>query len=309
MPGGGAVCGEGAEGKVEAVIQQVLEMKKTDVYSGQATIEALKQRKDAVPVLLKAMSLASRAEQREVIMRVLVECGTVKHETAASFRDHSNLSNEEAVAALVRLLDSSEDVVRSLAMRYLTDYAADDVVRPHGLEIVATISKRQMADTALLLGKTGCAEARRLVGANRTIAPTSDRATTLALTKLGDAQKEELLVREFASANDPRRKAEIARDLGIVATPGAVAALASELRSPLTLAFGGRGEISLRVVIIESLSRALPQNDLFWKPKKTPDADDYYAQIEKWAEDVMRIRWATARPPFLYTIPDAGRPG
>ena len=97
-----------------------------------------------------------------------------------------------------------------------------------------------------------------------------------------------------------------ARDLGYIGSEKCCAAVAQELRTPRILVVGAY--VSLRVMLIDALRMAFPEEPLLWPRDPVPVDDSYYEKIEKWAEARFQIGWDRPRPKFFYAEPREGPP-
>jgi len=289
------------------VLTRILALDETGIYAGSPTIGGLAKDPKFIEEIGRRWSEVKDSDGRIKVLLVLREVGTVLSAAQTSHREFFLLTNSDVIGILVGALDDPSSKVRAEASRFLTEYCPDEALFSRGPAIVSAIKKHANTDGIRLLGKTMCKEAGELLVQDNQFANSSGKATDLALAKLGDLKKEKAWITSFLSEKDPDKKAALARDLGYIATPGAIAALASEMRTAQVVKHGN-GAIALRVILVESLQYALPNNSMFWGVRNKQWTDDRYKQIEKWAEEVMHVQWKSVRPPFFHSMPDTGPP-
>ena len=298
----GESLGQDCDIKVDDPLYKVLTLHRTLLSRGIPEFAAIIKDETVVKAMKTRWMTLKAAHNRIRILEALAAMGVRGSKNATSRRDHGWLQDRGVVDILIDALDDGSRYVRKEAVRLLRS-CPDDMIRSRGADVVSHIEKRGNVEAIILLGRTLCAEARELLLRDDRFRKYSEHSRDLALAKLGDSRIEKKFIEEFLAEKVARNKAKLAWNLGYIATPGAVAALASELRTPMIEGHHPMsGQVSLRVIIIESLSRALPENELFWKPIVGPSSDAYYEKIERWAEQVMRIRWVRERPPFFYCL-------
>ena len=74
-------------------------------------------------------------------------------------------------------------------------------------------------------------------------------------------------VRAFREAKDVHEMEKAARWLGYIGDASCVLALAREMRNPAVFLGGGNVHKSIRVDLIDALSRIYPDNELLWRPQ------------------------------------------
>jgi hypothetical protein len=208
--------------------------------------------------------------------------------------------SEGAAALLVEAAASKDKDTRSVALRLLQERFPDRYLKPHAARLLEIAP-----GDALLLGKTGAPEAKAVLKAG---GPSSAEDVKLALAKLGDATLSAEFVKAFDEAKDAREKGKIAHQLGYIADKACVMALAREIRNPAVYVGPGTN-VSFRKDIVEALSIAYPDEQVFWRPEVPTDA--WYASIEEWLTRKLGVTWTEPRPPVFFDgpmpIPMAGQ--
>lgn len=213
------------------------------------------------------------------------------------------IGNLVLIRGLVEFLGDKELDVQNRASREILDYVPDLHLRNFSKELIDRISADpNISGAADLLGKTGSERARALIRTNKVIQSESEASTKRALAKLGDSVLEAEIIESYKKENDLREKANLAHDLGFIASPRTILTLAQDLRTPLTYPWNQRAHRSFRVHVIEGLGKAYPMEPLFWRPRMTPTKDAYYQAIEEWATKNLGVTWNSPRPQFLYQI-------
>ena len=128
----------------------------------------------------------------------------------------------------------------------------------------------------------------------------------MALAKLGDEALQTRFIDEYRRETDPRQKWRLAHyRLAYIGSELCCRTLAEDLRTPLIYVGANRSRTSFRVMLVEALRHALPDEPL---PSKEPKDNSYYAEIEKWAEERYGVVWKRPRPEFFHPIPAPVRP-
>jgi len=211
------------------------------------------------------------------------------------------LENRTALRVLVEALTDKNRNIRDRASALLAQSAVRRTLSAFAFQIIEAVQKNVLSYEIELLGATDSLWALEYIRSNPRFMKSNPVSTRMAMARLGDGESEEYFLREFRVTKDPEKKAKLTEWLGYIGTPGAVIALASELRSPELVRFSGEGKQSLRVPVIKALHRIFPQNVLFWNPQSSPPtSNDYYIPIENWAQKYLLIQWQHERPPFFW---------
>jgi hypothetical protein len=213
-----------------------------------------------------------------------------------------HITDRLVVEILVDALSDKDIRVRNEAGHIIVYHVPTSALNAFSFRVIAAVRALHISDDIGLLGKTGSAYALEVFAARPEFARGNPQGVLAARAGLGDPDAEKHLVKRFLEAKSPDRKVQLARLLGRVGTPAAVAALASELRSPMVYRKGGM-ELSVRVPIIRALSMAMPQHRVLWRPDPPPGSDDYYIEIEKWCQQTLHVSWDKRRPAFFYSMP------
>ena len=228
-----------------------------------------------------------------------------------------------AVKTLVDIFLTDKDAkCRQEAARMLVKHVPDVMIRTYAKEIVALAKQRSGDDfpgyyenITLLVGKTGSAEARKLLmkwdAAYRKKDKSTPYYTNMALAKLGDTKRERLLIDQFEKACKPAKKSQVpvrkavehVSRLAYIGQPASVKALARQYRNPLHCRKIGSDYfhvMSLRFAITYAFAHIWPDNELFsftyYKTSFSGEAD--YVKVEVWLKAHLGVKWNTQRPAF-----------
>ena len=284
---------------VSALVQDVL----SDPVAHRRNTEELRSRANAKVVLNVLMSAAENTppKTRVVLLDIIADLGAPLRDRQAAATPHDNLVDDEGVIdfMVARLSDTDAEVQERAASILTARVEGRGIVRKSDA-IIPNVSARTNELPAILLGMTRAPSARELLTKTRQGKSLDSHQTKLALAMLGDTNCTEAIMPQYHAEKDPDKKASLSKDLAYIGSCKAILALASDLRCPLVVRWGGEGRRSFRLVVIEALSRLYPTETLLWKPRVAPTSDKYYEQIEKWAEETFHVQWTRTRPAFLY---------
>ncbi len=203
-------------------------------------------------------------------------------------------------ALLVEAAASCDDPsVREYAADLLVEQVPDQYLRVHTSTIIEAVRSGKIGN-ALLLGKTGAAEAKALLQKGGRLWKVSSHKAELALAKLGDTERAASFVRAFAKAKNASNKAQLAKSLGYIGDAACVLTLARDMRTSIIYDAGGVLK-SLRLDIVAALSEVYPEESVLWQcdVQGNKEVDEWYDAVEKWLEGYLGITWQTPRPkPF-----------
>ena len=273
-----------------------------NLYSNNPELVKLGNNEALVNALTKHWDEAP-AEIRPQILEIMVDLAGAN---APAQQWYYQVEDNRVVKSLVAALDSTVPEVRVKAAQLLETRIAKDAIEPFDAGIVTLISKHVNVNAILLLGRIGNAEAKALLRTDKRYMDFSAESVRAALAKTGDKIEETYFIKKFQTAKDAQEKRRCADLLGYIATESAAKALAKELRTSETVQ--DVGVYSLRVFIIDALSKAFPKEPVLWRPAKKPKDDSYYEKIEAWASEKLKVTWSKPRPPFFYLMPTPGKP-
>ena len=304
------LCNAEENARVSRILDLVCRIHPANIYPGTPAMSELEKEKDLVAVLCQNWDKFKDPERRASVLDYVV-CRA--HQACKSRRYWYRLNDETVAKALVQALDDEDPSVREYeAAGCLLDWFHEDVVRSHTKQILSALEHHpDNVKGILLLGRTASVSARDLLRRDGRFVngDFAKHKVDVALAKLGDQEREEMLIKMFNTENAPKSKASLADELGYIGSEKACKALAMELRSALRV--GSHPEYSFRVLIIRALSRAYPDNELLREPEEKEVrklGDLYYDRIEKWAEQKFSIAWKEPRPDFFYMMGTPGRP-
>jgi hypothetical protein len=284
--------GEGMD-RVEAALSAL----RGDRFRGDVTPFVEGGRAEAAALERVARALREeRGETREEVARLVVALGVKTDPLAA--QGAQVIRDERIVAVLVKDGLARADPAKDVALDALRLNVPVALLRPHTAALLEDLRRAPDASMLLVLARLKPAEAPAALDAleEREPAWATEAEMALARIALGDVEREQALVDEFEGTLDPDRKAALARDLGRIATEGALRALAASLRSDLIV----RGPYDYRSVRLDILGALVPS--FLEEPALLPHRivrDDDYARAEAWAERRFGITWDRPRPAFL----------
>ena len=222
----------------------------------------------------------------------------------------ARIGDDAVIDLLVASLQSPDANLRQLSLTYLWKYVSPDRLRGRVDGLVEAWGVTQDDLLLLLLGETGTTEAQDLL---REIMPSRrDVPRKLRARVYGGAAAVDL-IQSFYAETDPEAKGRLALELGYVASPAAISALAGEFRTPLVVETRYYS-YSVRYRILMGLRRALPSERLFGQEltdvvRATQDlgseqhaervGNPYIDRVERWCEGRFEIEWDKPRPAFL----------
>lgn len=263
-------------------------------------------RAGAAPDMIAAVS-RTKPEDRNKIERpalgLIVDLGRPVVPAGSSAPEHLApiVTNPAVVAYLAKTLKEANADLRDEAGAVLADQVPEPALRANANAILEAL--RQYPGTtggALILGRIGSAEAKKLVDSVEGLRLTSPEDTEIAVARLGDKQAEERVIKGYQTAADARSKGRESVRVGYIATPNAVKTLARDMRTSESYVWRMNSRRSLRIYLIAGLHRAFLNEPVFWKPYYKPEDDSYYERIEAWLESHLGVKWTEPRPPFLY---------
>jgi len=200
-----------------------------------------------------------------------------------------------------------DDLGRQASLSALQEFAPANLLKPYGRALKRDLEEHPCATAFLLIAKAKPAGAGALVGELRATPRWSKEPNArIAAAALGDTAIEKGYVAVFDAATSGEEKARAAKVLGLIGTETALKALASALRSDLTI---DRPDLyfkrSVRVDILEALSYNFPGEPALYESQINDDSG--YERAERFCETRLGVSWKQPRPPYLkiggYPIP------
>jgi hypothetical protein len=230
-----------------------------------------------------------------------------------------HIDDPTVVTCLVIGVGETSTQVQKLCVRtLLQDVRRTEHITPHVDDLIAAWDNMKDEDLATLIGRVQTDRA----GAFLKELEKSGELQLAAKVKarFGSAVDEQKMILEFENETDARKKADIGYDLAYVGSTNCVAAIASAMRSPMTV-HGRTGHYSLRYDLIRALATIYPDEDLFGSElqalsildgspscetrRKAEDA--YIDRVEKWCEEHADVQWTCPRPATPLFQPFIGR--
>lgn len=217
-------------------------------------------------------------------VELLIEAG-IRGDTAAA-RGANVIRRPRIIAGLVELAVRGEETAQEALWR---NVPSEDL-RAYAAELAPLTTE----GTPLATKVAAKAGAGTLADVPRTHEHLPLRAA------LGDPEAERTLL-EALEQEDPTTKAKAIARLGEAGTPGALAALARLLRSPLRRPVGTDQEQSLRVDVLQALHYHWPQEPALFASKLV--SDKHYARAERFIATQTGVEPSGDRPPFFVRGP------
>jgi hypothetical protein len=215
------------------------------------------------------------------------------------------ISEHSIVEALLAGLCHADASVRQIALLHLSQHCAPAQYRSKAELLIQARDLNSDDQLLRLIGLTDSTEGRRLIVQLSTAGisiPNEVRARN------GDKAIEQTLIRRFRDETNSATKARLALDLGYVASPACIYALASELRSRM-IVDEQHYAYSVRYRILEALGNACPNEGLFneelYRVVDGPsyglpvDGEAYIDRVEAWCVTTFNMQWSQQRPSFL----------
>lgn len=259
--------------------------------------QSLSGREDVLPVMLKRMEPEGR-RVKEQLLRLALAVGYQVEPKQTRW-----VFSRPVARFLVDVLLKEKNLdVRDKAAGLLVKEVSGCCIAPLAEDILKAVAQpRPLSHKVLLLGKTGCVEAREMLLKDRRVQKESDIETDMALARLGDTERSMQLVEKFEKENNPEEKARLAGCLGYVGDAACVMALARAMRCPMIYR-RGVARIAVRVEIMKALNGVYPEIQVFWHDRMNPPRDNsWYERAEKWLTRYLKIKWDKPRPPFFET--------
>ena len=261
-------------------------------------LEVLQNRTNLVAQLEAAFSNRPPQEREE-----LVDFLTALGKSADTAQMH--VLRADVVRALVATLADPESAVRDAASRVLANDVPDALIRNHAEQVVRRVEQQPtMARAAFLLGRVGSERAKALID-NGTVAGVSAEDLDIVRAKLGDSAAEDRSIERYRAAL-PREGevGDVARwteQLGYLATPRAVLALARDVRHPGTYVWRHGSKRMVRADVVQALAKAFPYEA---HPHLVePEDDGGYDRVERWVTAKLGVTWTEPRPAFVPQAP------
>jgi hypothetical protein len=206
-----------------------------------------------------------------------------------------------ATCLVCSLLDPNSEV-RSQALSYISDYTLPSAYSNHVEQLIAAWPGTKSFALVRIIAGIGTDRGKDFL---RGLENSGVQLPEEVRARLGDAGAEQALIKRFGAETNALAKSELALKLGYVGSPGAVLALAKELRSPLVVE-ERYYHCALRYKILEALGRAFPHEPMFNEelnqvahgPRYGLKVDQrkYFDKVESWAEKAFGIVWKNPRP-------------
>lgn len=251
---------------------------------------------DATLALLVGALRETQDDPRAEVARALIAAARAADPLAP--RGGEALRDARVIGALVDPGLSRADGAKELCLEALLRSVPPAALAPHGGALAASLQAGPDPTVALVLAKARPSGGLGALEAAARADPTFGASPEVALAgaALGDVERERALIAAFEAAADPRRKRELAQDLGLVATPAALRALGAALRTPLVEA-SLSDRRSVRLDVLSALRLTFPDEPALFGHLIRDDAG--YEAAERFVERRLGVRFTAPRPPFL----------
>jgi hypothetical protein len=282
---------------VKAAAEQIERIRKGEEFNDDVSAFVKDGKIDPNALALFERALRdTEGDPREQLIRAVVETGREGDPLGAE--GYPLIRDPSVVALLVKEGLSQDDTARDVVLSALARFVPPELLKPHGKALTADLEKWPSAAALELIAKAKPPEAKRVVDAlSKSEDFEESEAAMVARAALGDEEAEGELIHPFVGTLDPKEKMARAALLGQAGSPGALKALASEMRSPLVYEMTRTFRKSVRVPIAEALAYNFPDQVFLYEGSINSDED--YARIEEFCEKKFGVKWTRPRPPFL----------
>jgi hypothetical protein len=239
------------------------------------------------------------SEVRANIVDLLADLG-------AQCADPSNtgiaaIKDRRILELLVKVGMAKPDLAREKAMQHLRTMVLRSDLGSWSQDLTKVIEERPTEDALLLVAKARAVQAREgLEKLANDPEWSGDRPLSIARAALGDAALMGNYLQDLQTAvsrSDIEGFEEAIEALSRTGGPEALKAVAEQLRTPLIAAVPKAGARSLRLVVLEGLAYAFPDEIVLY-PDNIIEEEDYVA-AERFCERELGAVYNDPRPPFL----------
>ncbi|MCP4550268.1 MAG: hypothetical protein GY835_27730 [bacterium] len=292
-------CGSGKEdGKMTGIREEIGRFREGGEFAGDAGKYVTDGGPDAAVLQELGRALTREEEHvREQTCHLLADLGRRVDPLYALGGDL--IRDRSVVALLTGEALSRQTSTRDIAIGYLLRNVPAVALKFRGKQLADNLKLYPDATLLLVIAKAKPAEAVETVALlMENPGWAKEIETRIAAAALGDVEIERELIERFAIETDPRGRGQLARHLGYIGTPAALAAIAGEMRTDLVIENPNVSRRSLRVFLVEALSYNYPELSFLYDNAVSSDAD--YEVIEKFCVDTFGVQWRNERPPFLW---------
>ena len=260
------------------------------VSDGRPDPEAL----DLLESSLRTVEGDARGEIARALVAVVERTDALWNEGGIVVRD------PRVVRALVELGPLRLDDAKEVCLDALLNAVPLELLAPHALALALDLRTNPDATTLLVVARLkdprafGAVE-EVLYGKDPTWLKIREGQATAAA--YGDRLTELATLYPFVATTDPKRKSDLAIQLGAIGTPLCLRTLGEALRTPLVQDYGYIKR-SCRVDVIAGLRRTFTDAIPLFENRFR--SDDAYEAAENFVTFKLGVTWATPRPPFLF---------
>lgn len=252
----------------------------------------------AIHVLANELAVAT-PEVREKIVALLAELG--RSTDPLTPRGADVIRHPYIIEALSGPGLAKADVGREAAMDALRKLVTHPNLARFGASYVQTLEMAASPEAFLLVAKAKPAGAKALVERLAALPRWKQaEAAKVARAALGAADVEEKFLRaaaEAEAASDGKGLARALGTLGLIGTTRSLTAVASRLRTPITILIPRAMEKSVRLSVLEALLYNFPDVPELYPNNIVTEAN--YAAAEQFCTSALGVTYTTPRPPFL----------
>jgi hypothetical protein len=251
------------------------------------------------PKVLRVLQDALSTEHepvREQVAKLLVAIG---RQSDPLYRSGGRLvRNQQILRILVDRGIFGATPTRDDCLEVLHWSVPADLLREYSETLISNL--RQWPDNTILLvvAKAKPPSARAVVAElMRSPRWAENENVRIAKAALGDQSAEKSFVGPFLATQDPKKKQELAKQLGFIGTKSALEILASQMRTNLILEVPMVYRRSVRLDVMAALSYNFPDRTFLYDNAVVDDSG--YARVEQFCEETFGTKWQSPRPPFL----------
>jgi len=285
-------------GNLPEIKEQIKKFRAGEEFNGDASAYIVKGQPDSDALRQLREALAKEDDAvREQIFRLIAEIG--KRVDPLYEKGGDLIRDRSIINILVNDGLSQTGSAMEFCLDQLQYSVPPAILHDYGEALTGRLRQSPDATLLLVIAKAKPAEAREAVDKlMENPGWAKELETRIASAALGNKEIETEFIKTFLETSDPEEKADYARFLGFIGTPGALKALASEMRTDMVLQMTGVSRRSVRIFIIEGLKYNYPDRTFLYDNAVNSDED--YARIEKFCEEEFGVNYTKDRPPFLW---------
>lgn len=235
-------------------------------------------------------------EDREAIVDLLVQLG-LKTDPLTP-KGAEVLRNQQIIAILSRAGLARDDLGQYAAIDALRKLVKRSDLAPHADAIVKTLLTSPSEQAFLLAAKAKPVKEKVQVE-QLARSPQWEEVEEARITRaaLGDMEIEDEFLAKLDEVKDGKGLIDALAPLSLMGTPQSLKAVASHLRTPLTIVVPNQYEKSVRLNVLESLLYNFPDKPQLYPNNIFTDAD--YRAAERFCTETFGVTYTSPPPPFM----------